>query len=151
MTGPDGHTAGDLRARILAALVRPGARRARRRGVRRRLSEPVEVVVPGRLSGVSPKGGVITTETPRDATTWDQLVIDLGLDGPVRHGLRHTALTWMADSGSPLARVAAGRRPQDRAGDCPLSAPGHGRSGGGRQRVFVLAGAEWGPDSGGGS
>ena len=48
---------------------------------------------------VGPKGGVITTATLRDATNWDQLVIDLGLDGLVRHGLRHTALTWMADSG----------------------------------------------------
>ena len=29
-------------------------------------------------------------------------MIDLDLAGLVRHGLRHTALTWMADSGVPL-------------------------------------------------
>ena len=63
---------------------------------------------------VGPKGGVITTATLRDATRWDQLVIDLGLDGLVRHGLRHTALTWMADSGVPLyvlQRVAGHQDP----------------------------------------
>jgi hypothetical protein len=49
---------------------------------------------------IDPKGGVITTATLRDATDWDQMVIDLALAGLVRHGLRHTALTWMADSGS---------------------------------------------------
>jgi hypothetical protein len=30
----------------------------------------------------------------------DELVVDLGLAGLVRHGLRHTALTWMADAAS---------------------------------------------------
>lgn len=49
-----------------------------------------------------PRGGVITTATLRDATRWDQLVADLGLTGLVRHGLRHTALTWMADAGVEL-------------------------------------------------
>ena len=63
---------------------------------------------------VGPKGGVITTATMRDATSWDRLVIDLGLAGLVRHGLRHTALTWMADSGVPLyvlQRVAGHQDP----------------------------------------
>ena len=50
------------------------------------------------LSG--PRGGVITTATLRDATRWDELVKGLGLSGLVRHGLRHTALTWMADGAS---------------------------------------------------
>ncbi len=49
-----------------------------------------------------PRGGVITTATLRDATNWDQLVRDIGQPGPVRHGLRHTALTWMADAGVEL-------------------------------------------------
>jgi len=49
-----------------------------------------------------PRGGVITTATLRDATDWDQLVQRLGLAGLVRHGLRQTALTWMADSGVQL-------------------------------------------------
>lgn len=51
---------------------------------------------------VGPRGGVITTATLRDATDWDNLVTDLGFPGLVRHGLRHTALTWMADSGIEL-------------------------------------------------
>lgn len=39
---------------------------------------------------------------------------DLGIAGLVRHGLRHTALTWMADSGVPLhvlQRVAGHQDP----------------------------------------
>lgn len=61
-----------------------------------------------------PRGGVITTATLRDATKWDQVVAQLGLVGLVRHGLRHTALTWMADSGVPLyvlQRVAGHQDP----------------------------------------
>jgi integrase len=61
-----------------------------------------------------PRGGVITTATLRDATGWDQLVADLGLPGLVRHGLRHTALTWMADAGVELhllQRVAGHQDP----------------------------------------
>ena len=64
------------------------------------------------LSG--PRGGVITTATLRDATSWDTLVTDLGLSGLVRHGLRHTALTWMADAGIDLhilQRVAGHQDP----------------------------------------
>jgi integrase len=51
---------------------------------------------------VGPRGGVITTATLRDATGWDALVTELGQPGLVRHGLRHTALTWMADAGIDL-------------------------------------------------
>ena len=61
-----------------------------------------------------PRGGTITTATLRDATNWDQLVTDLGIAGLVRHGLRHTALTWMADSGvllHVLQRVAGHQDP----------------------------------------
>jgi integrase len=61
-----------------------------------------------------PRGGVISTATLRDATGWDQLVNDLGLSGLVRHGLRHTALTWMADAGVELhllQRVAGHQDP----------------------------------------
>jgi hypothetical protein len=49
-----------------------------------------------------------------DATSWDQLVRDLGHPGLVRHGLRHTALTWMADAGVELhilQRVAGHQDP----------------------------------------
>jgi len=64
------------------------------------------------LSG--PRGGAITTATLRDATHWDDLVARLGFAGLVRHGLRHTALTWMADAGVPLhvlQRVAGHQDP----------------------------------------
>jgi hypothetical protein len=57
---------------------------------------------------------VITTATLRDATRWDELVDDLGLAGLVRHGLRHTALTRMADAGVELhllQRVAGHQDP----------------------------------------
>jgi integrase len=63
---------------------------------------------------LGPRGGVITTATLRDATNWDQLVRDLGHPGLVRHGLRHTALTWMADAGVELhilQRVAGHQDP----------------------------------------
>ena len=57
---------------------------------------------------------MITTATLRDATGWDDLVSELGLQGLVRHGLRHTALTWMADAGVELhllQRVAGHQDP----------------------------------------
>jgi integrase len=63
---------------------------------------------------VGPRGGVISTATLRDATGWNQLVQDMGLAGLVRHGLRHTALTWMADAGVELhmlQRVAGHQDP----------------------------------------
>jgi integrase len=58
--------------------------------------------------------GDTTTAILRDATGWDDLVDDLGLAGLVRHGLRHTALTWMADAGVELhllQRVAGHQDP----------------------------------------
>ncbi len=61
-----------------------------------------------------PRGGVITTATLRDATHWDDLVREIGQPGLVRHGLRHTALTWMADAGVELhvlQRVAGHQDP----------------------------------------
>ncbi|GAA1430864.1 site-specific integrase [Microlunatus lacustris] len=63
---------------------------------------------------LGPRGGVITTATLRDATRWDELVVELGQPGLVRHGLRHTALTWMADAGVDLhilQRVAGHQDP----------------------------------------
>ncbi|WP_328912513.1 MULTISPECIES: site-specific integrase [unclassified Streptomyces] len=49
-----------------------------------------------------PRGGRITTAVLRDATHWDDVVISLGYEHLRRHDLRHTGLTWMADSGIPL-------------------------------------------------
>ena len=74
---------------------------------------------------VGPRGGVITTATLRDATGWDTLVAELGQPGLVRHGLRHTALTWMADAGVELhilQRVAGHQDPLSLLGICtPMS------------------------------
>jgi integrase len=82
------------------------------------LREPLVRLTTGRRADdrllVGPRGGVITTATLRDATNWDQLVADLGQPGLVRHGLRHTALTWMADAGVNLhilQRVAGHQDP----------------------------------------
>ena len=64
--------------------------------------------------GARSPGGVITTATLRDPTGWDALVTQLGQPGLVRHGLRHTALTWMGDAGVDLhilQRVAGRQDP----------------------------------------
>jgi integrase len=58
---------------------------------------------------VGPKGGSISTAVLRDATHWDEVVASLGYEHLVRHDLRHTGLTWMADAGVPvhvLRRIA---------------------------------------------
>ena len=95
------------------------------KGRRRRVVPIIEQLRPtlarlvdGRFAGerllTGPKGGVITTATLRDATGWDELVESLGQGSLVRHGLRHTALTWMADSGVSLyvlQRVAGHQDP----------------------------------------
>jgi integrase len=80
--------------------------------------ETLERLTTGRAADarllIGPRGGVISTATLRHATGWDQLVEDLGLAGLVRHGLRHTALTWMADAGVELhmlQRVAGHQDP----------------------------------------
>jgi Protein kinase domain/Phage integrase family len=49
-----------------------------------------------------PKGGRISTAVLRDATSWDDVVAELGHVHLVRHDLRHTGLTWMADAGVPV-------------------------------------------------
>ena len=93
-------------------------RRRRRVPIIEQLRPPLKRLTAGRapearlVSG--PRRGVITTATPRDATKWDEVVSRLGLGGLVRHGLRHTALTWMADSGVSLyvlQRVAGHQDP----------------------------------------
>jgi hypothetical protein len=62
----------------------------------------------------APEMAFVTTARLRDATKWDQIVAELGLDGLVRYGLRHLALTWMADAGVEphlLQRVAGHQDP----------------------------------------
>lgn len=92
---------------------RGGLVRKRTKGRRRRKVPIIEPLVPAleRLTAGrkpddrllrGPRGGVITTATLRDATGWDELVTRLGHPDLVRHGLRHTALTWMADAGISL-------------------------------------------------
>jgi integrase len=68
---------------------------------------------PGERLLLGPRGGVITTATLRDATGWHALVTELEQPGLVRHGLRHTALTWMADAGVDLHILQRVARHQD--------------------------------------
>ncbi|HTA07992.1 MAG TPA: tyrosine-type recombinase/integrase [Streptosporangiaceae bacterium] len=49
-----------------------------------------------------PRGGRISTAVLRDATHWDEVVIQLGYERLRGHDLRHTGLTWMADAGVPV-------------------------------------------------
>ncbi|WP_280216556.1 site-specific integrase [Nocardia neocaledoniensis] len=51
---------------------------------------------------VGPRGGRIATGVLRDATHWDEVVGKLGYEHLCRQDLRHTGLTWMADSGVSL-------------------------------------------------
>ena len=46
-----------------------------------------------------PRGCPISTAGLRRATHWNDVVTALGYEYLTRHGLRHTGLTWMADSG----------------------------------------------------
>ncbi|MBF6332470.1 tyrosine-type recombinase/integrase [Nocardia transvalensis] len=54
---------------------------------------------------IGPRGGRIATGVLRRATDWDKVVRNLGYTHLVRHTLRHTGLTWFADSGVPLHRL----------------------------------------------
>ncbi|MGW6934678.1 tyrosine-type recombinase/integrase [Lentzea sp. NPDC054927] len=57
-----------------------------------------------------PRAGRVTTAVLRDATHWDEVVVACGLAHLVRHDLRHTGITWMADAGVPvhILRIIAG-------------------------------------------
>jgi integrase len=92
---------------------------------------------------VGPRGGVNTTATLHDATRWDELVDDLGLAGVVRHGLRHTALTWMADAGVELHLLQRVAGHQDPGGDEPLASPGSPGRPRCRGGVLALVGPIW--------
>jgi len=91
-----------------------------------------------------PRGGVITTATLRGSTGWDELVRRLGYPGLVRHGLRHTALTWMADSGVPLSVLQRVAGHQDPAVTVRYLHPDHDAL---REASGVLS-AWWGLDGG---
>ena len=90
---------------------------------------------------------MITTATLRDATGWDQLVHDLGLPGLVRHGLRHTALTWMADAGVELHMLQRVAGHQDPAVTSRYLHPDHQAILGRRSRLLALVGRNLGPNS----
>jgi integrase len=96
--------------------------------------DPEERLVTG------PRGGVITTATLRDATGWDQLVADLGLPGLVRHGLRHTALTWMAEAGRRTPPPAAGGGAPGPGRDKQLPSPRRPSRAPGRDRALAVVG-----------
>jgi hypothetical protein len=101
----------------------------------------------------APRGGGITTATLRDATSWDEVATELGNEHLKRHGLRHTGLTWMVDTGVPVHAIhgvpAKLRSPNPRsfthlrpqrhrlrldADLCGLPRPGPGRTGCAAQR-----------------
>lgn len=46
-----------------------------------------------------PRGGRISTAVLCDVTHWDDVVTKLGYEHLRRHDLRHTGLTWFADTG----------------------------------------------------
>ncbi|WP_327271516.1 tyrosine-type recombinase/integrase [Streptomyces sp. NBC_01224] len=50
-----------------------------------------------------PRGGRISTAVLRDATHWDKVVTSLGHEHLRRHDLRHTGLTWFADTSPPTS------------------------------------------------
>lgn len=104
---------------------------------------------PGDRLIVGPKGGVISTATLRDATHWDQLVNETGLSGLVRHGLRHSALTWMADSGVPLYVLQRVAGHQDTAVTARYLHPDMAALTGAGSGFFGLVGAKWGPSRSG--
>ncbi|MGW4123478.1 site-specific integrase [Nocardia sp. NPDC004711] len=54
---------------------------------------------------VGPRGGRIQVTVLRRATHWDEVVAKLGYEHLRRHSLRHTGLTWLADSGVPVHRL----------------------------------------------
>ncbi|MGL5830307.1 MAG: site-specific integrase, partial [Angustibacter sp.] len=75
--------------------------------VQRRMAKAAE---PQSRLFTGPRGGRISTAVLRDATGWDEVVVQLGYDHMRRHDLRHTGLTWMADAGVPVhvLRLIAG-------------------------------------------
>ena len=77
-------------------------------------------------------------------------MINFGLDGLVRHGLRHTALTWMADSGVPLYVLQRVAGHQDPAVTARYLHPDTAALAEAGSAFSVWWGAERGPDSGGG-
>lgn len=91
-------------------LVDKGTKGKRARTVP--LIEEVRELVQQRMAAVNrdpearlfsgPRGGRITTAVLRDATSWDEVVTNLGYEHLRRHDLRHTGLTWMADAGVPV-------------------------------------------------
>ncbi|MFI1577559.1 tyrosine-type recombinase/integrase [Embleya sp. NPDC020630] len=108
---PDHHTSP-------AGLVDKGTKGKRRRKVP--IIPEIRPLVLRRIDSVGsdpmarlftgPRGGRIATAVLRDATHWDGVVTKLGYEYLLRHGLRHTGLTWMADAGVPvhvLRKIAA--------------------------------------------
>ena len=80
---------------------------------------------------------------PARCDAWDEFVDDLGLAGPVRLGLRHTALTWIADAGVELHLLQHVAEPSRPAGDEPLSSPGSPSCARCRGGVRALVGPIW--------
>jgi hypothetical protein len=130
----------------------PAKDRARRKRVGR--TAPVEVVNPRDLALPDVAtlhrltNAVVAAGGQRDATNWDQLVIGLGLAALVRHSLRHTAPTWMADSGVRCTSCSgwpAIRTRRSRPVTCTRTRPPCASW----KRIFGMVGAKWGPSRNG--
>lgn len=71
------------------------------------LHEPALVEV-SELAGVRQIGGRVFSSTTFPRMAWERALRDAEIDPPITfHGLRHTAMTWMALSGATLAELAA--------------------------------------------
>lgn len=59
----------------------------------------------------APNGDRVTIAVLREATDWNDVVVELGHEFLRRHDVHHTGLTWMADAGLPVPtlRAVAGR------------------------------------------
>ncbi|BDM74287.1 hypothetical protein HEK616_77740 (plasmid) [Streptomyces nigrescens] len=62
-----------------------------------------------------PSGGRFSTPLLREATNWDDVVVELGHEFLLRNDLRPTGLTWMADAGMTMSELydVAGRPSSD--------------------------------------
>ena len=82
---------------------------------------------PGEAVQLAVVGRNLTADKLRTIPLGHALVTELGQPGLVRHGLRHTALSWMADAGVDLhnlQRVAGHQDPAVTAATCiPMCRP----------------------------
>ncbi|GAA1111818.1 hypothetical protein [Kitasatospora arboriphila] len=102
---------------VPGGLVDKGTKGKRRRTVPRipelrdLVARRLDVIGPDPMARLfsGPRDGRITTAVLRDATHWDEVVVELGYEHLRHHDLRHTGLTWRADAGCRC--MSCGRSP----------------------------------------